>query len=189
MLRLFIIKGGRVTGSQRAYIYQKKTDTEKAKFLMPDVGYTKREVFRNETEDQSWTYQGDPFDVEFIVEIDTLQGRGSNLTELQRKNGIYFSHIGVTLAWLIDPNNKIMRVYTKNASDPTGCSSSDALSWRDLDGGTVLPGFSLECTDLDAVMNPVFLLCILSYIYLHRTPVPLGKMKKFEYVQIVRTNL
>ncbi|KAL3896960.1 MAG: hypothetical protein SGCHY_003736, partial [Lobulomycetales sp.] len=62
--------------------------------------------------------------------------------------------MGVKLAWLIDPKNKIMRVYTKNASDPDGYSCSEDLSWKDLDGGTVLPGFTLECTDLDAVMNP-----------------------------------
>ncbi|KAL3894195.1 MAG: hypothetical protein SGCHY_005416 [Lobulomycetales sp.] len=62
--------------------------------------------------------------------------------------------MGVKLAWLIDPKNKIMRVYTKNASDPAGYSCSEDLSWRDLDGGSVLPGFKVSSFSLDAVMNP-----------------------------------
>jgi hypothetical protein len=170
------MKGGRVTTSQGAYLYKKRTDTEKAKFLMPDVGYTTREVSRSLTEEQGWTYKGDPFPIEFVVEIDTLQGSESNLRELERKNTIYFAEMGVKLAWLIDPKNKIMRVYTKDA-DPAGYSCSEDLSWRDLDGGSILPGFKVSTFSLDAVMNAV-----LTYLYsyfLHRNLVLLMKMNLF----------
>lgn len=66
--------GGRVTTAQGAKIYQQKTETGRAKFLIPDVSYISREVNRTVSEEQAWTYGGEPFDVLFVVEIDTLQG-------------------------------------------------------------------------------------------------------------------
>ena len=61
--------------------------------------------------------------------------------EIARKLGLYFAG-GVELVWVIDPATRSARVYTSPESvatvGPAGC----------LDGGTVLPGFTLPLTTL-----------------------------------------
>ncbi|KUF91833.1 hypothetical protein AM588_10005384 [Phytophthora nicotianae] len=64
----------------------------------------------------------------------------------------YFPH-GVQLGWLIDPKNKIMYEYKRYAQGNRLVRRFGNSAWRDLDGGTVLPGFTLNCEDLDDVLN------------------------------------
>lgn len=73
---------------------------------------------------------------------------------MERKNQIYFSNLNVQLVWLIDPKNQIMLVYTKDSATGKIVKARDE-SWRDLDGGDVLPGFVMEKTDLESVMSKV----------------------------------
>ena len=60
------------------------------------------------------------------------------------------------LSWLIDPENKIMIVYKKNTVTGDVDVSAD-ITWRNLSGGDILPGFVIESLDLDLVMNQVSL--------------------------------
>ncbi|KAJ3307639.1 hypothetical protein HDV04_002848, partial [Boothiomyces sp. JEL0838] len=138
---------GRMTPSQGAFILGTRRDVR-----MPDVGYTPISTHRNLNEQQKWTYQGISFSPTFVVEIDTLTGSGSQRSELHRKMIVdYFPH-GVLLGWLIDPKNKIMIVYKKNAVTGDVDVSADD-SWRNLSGDDILPGFVVESLDLDLVLN------------------------------------
>lgn len=47
-----------------------------------------------------------------------------------------------------------MLVYTKDSVSGAIVKSTN-VSWRNLDGGNILPGFSVEADDLNAVMNTV----------------------------------
>ncbi|GMF12044.1 unnamed protein product [Phytophthora lilii] len=64
----------------------------------------------------------------------------------------YFPH-GVQLGWLIDPKNKIMYEYKRYARGNRLVRRVGNSAWRDLDGATVLPGFTLNCEDLDDVLD------------------------------------
>ena len=66
---------------------------------------------------------------------------GNTEAEMARKLREYFS-AGVRLVWLLDPETRTMRVYTSPGDFST--MSED----ESLDGGEVLPGFTLPLRDL-----------------------------------------
>ena len=66
--------------------------------------------------------------------------------EMARKRGEYF-RAGVRLVWEIDPRARTARVYTSESSF-TDLAVNDTL-----DGGTVLPGFTLPLAQLFAELD------------------------------------
>ena len=69
---------------------------------------------------------------------------GNTPGEMSRKRREYFE-AGVRLLWLIDPDARSAEVYTPSAPDPVRLTESQSL-----DGGDVLPGFTLELRPLFA---------------------------------------
>ena len=69
--------------------------------------------------------------------------------EMARKRGEYFA-AGTQLVWIIDPDARTVAVFTDPTTD-TLLTAADAL-----DGGAVLPGFTLPLADLfnDPQLNP-----------------------------------
>ena len=66
--------------------------------------------------------------------------------EMQLKLADYFS-VNVRLVWIVDPQARTVKVYT-------GLDDMTLLSQRDtLDGGAVLPGFSIPLADLFAELD------------------------------------
>ena len=66
--------------------------------------------------------------------------------EMQLKLTDYFS-VNVRLVWIVDPQARTVKVYT-------GLDDMTLLSERDtLDGGAVLPGFSVSLADLFAELD------------------------------------
>ncbi|CAK4639315.1 unnamed protein product [Aphanomyces euteiches] len=142
---------GRVITGQGAFILEQTTGTRKVR--MPDVAYAPRACQRNVLAQHVWACGSGPFAPTFVVEIDKLAGEGSRRQALDVKmRNDYFQH-GVQLAWLIDPRpqHRIMYVYSIDAEGRVHCDGHS--TWRDLDGGDVLPGFYLHKTDLDMVLN------------------------------------
>ncbi|KAE9349357.1 hypothetical protein PF008_g6944 [Phytophthora fragariae] len=138
--------GGRVTDAGD-YVLDGTT------LRVPDVVYVPRDEARQLTEAQQWTRGGEPFAPTFVVEIDTLTGPDSKLDALDDKMRLeYFPH-GVQLGWLIDPKNKIMYEYKRYARGDRLVWRVGDSAWRRLDGGTVLPGFTLSCEALDGVLD------------------------------------
>ena len=70
----------------------------------------------------------------------------NTLGEMARKRSEYFK-AGVRLVWEIDPRARTVRVYTSETIY-TDLSATDTL-----DGGTVLPGFTLPLVDLFAELD------------------------------------
>ncbi|DAZ93666.1 TPA: LOW QUALITY PROTEIN: hypothetical protein N0F65_012874 [Lagenidium giganteum] len=100
----------------------------------PDVAFIPREDARQLTDAQRWTRGGEPFAPAFVVEIDILIP--SLLLSITRCDASTFltNHV---------------RIHTeKHVARRVGNSV-----WRDLDGGTVLLGFTLSCEDLDDVLD------------------------------------
>lgn len=120
---------------------------------VPYVAYVPRGEARQLTETQRWTRGGEPFVPTLVVEIDTLTGPYSKLDALDHKmRREYFPH-GVQLGWLIDLKNKIMHEYKRDTRGDRLVRRVGNSAWRDLDGGTVLPGFTLSCEDLGDVLD------------------------------------
>ena len=74
---------------------------------------------------------------DLVVEI---LSKGNTPKEMKRKLGEYFK-AGVRLVWYVDPSKRTVTVYT--AVDRSTVLHEDDT----LDGGDVLPGFSLSIRD------------------------------------------
>jgi Uma2 family endonuclease len=72
--------------------------------------------------------------------------KSNTAKEMKRKRGEYFSQ-GVSLIWEIDPRKRTATVYRPDGSKIV-LSESDLL-----DGGDVLPGFTLELSELFAELD------------------------------------
>jgi Uma2 family endonuclease len=72
--------------------------------------------------------------------------RGNTRREMDRKVGEYFA-AGVKLVWLVDPAKRVVIVYT-SVKDQRTLTQADTL-----DGGEVLPGFSLPLRELFAELD------------------------------------
>jgi Uma2 family endonuclease len=72
--------------------------------------------------------------------------RSNTAAEMRRKREEYFE-AGVALVWMVDPNKRFVTVFT--APEASTVYSSQAT----LDGGTLLPGFSLSLSDLFAELD------------------------------------
>ncbi|EGZ17090.1 hypothetical protein PHYSODRAFT_314582 [Phytophthora sojae] len=142
------VHGGRVSAQGKYFL-------DGTLLRAPDVAYTPRPDTRQATDSPEWTLGGAPFAPTFVVEIDTLAGPHSGLEALDDKLRREYFPNGVQLGWLIDPANKIMYEYKRDAQGNNGLVRRvDDETWRDLDGGTVLPGFQLQAVLLDMVLSP-----------------------------------
>uniref|UniRef100_K3XA82 C2H2-type domain-containing protein n=1 Tax=Globisporangium ultimum (strain ATCC 200006 / CBS 805.95 / DAOM BR144) TaxID=431595 RepID=K3XA82_GLOUD len=134
-------EGGSVTTSQEAF---------KPTVRILDVAYTPQDADRDLSTQQTWTYR-EPF----IVEIAKISGQGSQRSALDRKiRNEYFQH-GAQLGWLIDPRPDCHKMYEYKLDDDGQVYCVNCDTWRDLDCGTVLPGFTLAKTDLDMVLRQI----------------------------------
>ncbi len=75
-----------------------------------------------------------------------ILSKGNTKREMTRKLQEYFE-AGTHLVWYVDPTARTIAVYTK-IGDPTLLNVGDTL-----DGGKVLPGFSLPARELFAVLD------------------------------------
>jgi Uma2 family endonuclease len=72
---------------------------------------------------------------------------GNTEEEMERKRKDYFFS-GARLVWLVDPEKRTVAVYT---SPDKGTTLAEGQT---LDGGSLLPGFSLPLKQLFAILTP-----------------------------------
>lgn len=99
--------------------------------LIPDVGYIARERLLREPEREVPTFP------DLAVEVKSLN---DTKRALRRKAEKYLS-AGTRLVWLVFPDEKVIEVYQPDEDVIT--ASMDAV----LDGGDVLPGFTIKVAD------------------------------------------
>ncbi|ETL41665.1 hypothetical protein L916_07410 [Phytophthora nicotianae] len=101
-----------------------------------------------------WQRGQEPYAPLFVVEIDYLSGEDSQFIALDQKmRNQFFSH-GVQLGWLIDPRPGSRKMFEYKLDEAGKMHRVDNEEWRDLDGGDVLPGFRVDKTDLEMVLDP-----------------------------------
>ncbi|CAG8438676.1 14055_t:CDS:2 [Acaulospora colombiana] len=118
----------------------------------PDVSFTPKAVSRQLTELQRWTFQGQPFTPTFVVEVGDTQSSTSAFRELDDKFKREYFAVGtsVQLGWLIDPKNRRIWVYKRNQH---GNVYRRERVWEDLEGGDVLPRFTLEVRMIEEAIS------------------------------------
>jgi Uma2 family endonuclease len=106
-------------------------------------------------EQQLGTFQGAPF---FAVEADDLSMSPKLNTLTSKFMDTYFP-AGVQLGWLIDPINKIIYTFMRESD---GVVRRRPHQWYDsdenpgvLNGGDVLPGFTLRLETIDQLLSQV----------------------------------
>jgi Uma2 family endonuclease len=107
---------------------------------MPDVSYVSNERLPAPNAPRRPVPQLAP---DLAVEV---LSEGNTVREMRRKRREYFA-AGVRLVWIVDPKARTVDVYTKPQNPVT--LEEDEL----LDGGAVLPGFTLDLTALFAELD------------------------------------
>ncbi len=106
----------------------------------PDVAFTSWDRMTNRQRPDDPIPELAP---DLVVEV---LSRSNTLGEMARMRGEYF-RAGVRLVWEIEPRARTVRVYTSEAA------FTDLTATGTLDGGTVLPGFTLPLDQLFAELD------------------------------------
>jgi Uma2 family endonuclease len=107
---------------------------------MPDVAY----ISRKRLEDaDAWGKAVPQLAPDLAVEVIS---EGNTAAEMERKRDEYFK-AGVLLVWIVNPVSRTVDVYTPGSPAVTMSSS------QILDGGPVLPGFTLNLAELFAELD------------------------------------
>ncbi len=117
---------GHVTNADGGYIL----NPEPATVVAPDVGFVRGDRFPEGIPDQGFS----PIPPDLAVEVISPTDRKADIAEKQA----LYAKAGVPLVWWVDPERKIVMVYR------LGQAPEVVEATGVLDGGEVLPGFSLE---------------------------------------------
>ncbi|CAI2182351.1 20564_t:CDS:2 [Funneliformis geosporum] len=140
-------QNGNVTSSQGGF------RLETGEIRAPDVAFTPEEIYRSLTEVQGTSFRGPAFSPTFVVEVaDVKYGDSPKFKELDSKfKDTYFdARTSVELGWLIDPINDEIWVYKRNSKREV---FRHHRKWGDLDGGDILPEFTLEVWSIKDAMS------------------------------------
>jgi Uma2 family endonuclease len=142
-------QGGGVTTSQGGFYFI--VDHEAA-IRAPDVAFIPQHIVLRLTDEQAWSFQGAPFTPTFLVEVADVgeDTDNSKFREADKrfKEELITRSTGVQLGWLIDPQHRRIYIYRRGRrrSNPR---------WGDISGENVLPGFVLEMSLIDRIIDPV----------------------------------
>lgn len=106
----------------------------------PDAAWVSDQQWSKLTAEQKKKFA--PLCPEFVIEV---KSESDNLSDLQKKMQIWISN-GCLLAFLIDPELKQSFIYAKNAAVEQVKGFDKQLS-----GGTVLPEFELDLSELEDI--------------------------------------
>ncbi len=129
---------GEVTGSDGGFLLQTDPETGLETVRVPDVAFTTKA--RKSTAPDK-IYRGAPdLAVEVISPSETF-------TMIRRKLRDYFAN-SVKLVWLIYPDARSIEVYRNAEDEPVMLGMKDTL-----EGGDLLPGFSLKVKEVFAALD------------------------------------
>lgn len=121
---------GRLSVGEGGYLLEMNPDT----VVAPDIGFVRRERLPDPIPDRGYMEVCPDLIVEVISPTDE---RG----EIQRKQALY-ERVGVPVVWWVDPRREIASVYVQgNAVEIIDRNGR-------LDGGSLLPGFSLLLSEV-----------------------------------------
>ncbi|RIA94806.1 hypothetical protein C1645_863852 [Glomus cerebriforme] len=141
-------QGGGVTTSQGGFDF---VVNHQSAIRAPDVAFISQNTVLRLTNEQAWTFQGAPFTPIFLVEVadigeDTDNSKFKEADKRFKEELITRSTV-VQFGWLIDPQHKRIYIYRrgKRRSNP---------EWGDISGENILPGFVLDMSLIDRIIDP-----------------------------------
>ncbi|CAG8627466.1 10212_t:CDS:2 [Diversispora eburnea] len=148
-------QGGVVTSSQGGFNFHVRGGRM---IRAPDVSFTSKNVYRHLTQQQLWTFKGEPFTPMVVIEVsDTIKDSDTNkkkkaFDDLDEKFKFEYFSVGtsVQLGWLIDPKNKGIWIYKLNKE---GKVFRRKHVWGSINGGDLLPGFTLDIDLIEKVIS------------------------------------
>ncbi|CAG8797171.1 17979_t:CDS:2, partial [Racocetra persica] len=118
----------------------------------PDVAFIPKNIYRSLDHQQQWTFKGQSFTPTFVVEVAVVREGYQEFNDLDQKfRKIYFATgSSVDLGWLVDPKNKNIFIYRRRAS---GVVYRTSHGWNNVNGGSILPEFTLEVQKIDDTIS------------------------------------
>lgn len=129
---------GEVSGADGLFRLVSNPDTQGETVRIPDVSFVSAN--RHQQPSAQGIFEGAP---DLVVKVITPE---EHYTFVRASLRDYFAH-GTLRIWVIDPESRIVEVFT--GLDSMTTLSADSI----LEGGEVLPGFSLSLTDLFAPLE------------------------------------
>jgi len=125
------------------------------KIRAPNVAFTPGDAYISLNEQQLWSFQGQFFTPIFVVEVAILNTKDAEKKIDNKIKMDYFARgTSVKLGWLLDPINCIIWVYKR---DKHGNPFRRSRKWEDLNGGDILPDFTLELERIDEIATQVMI--------------------------------
>ncbi|GET03545.1 hypothetical protein GLOIN_2v1840344 [Rhizophagus clarus] len=140
-------QNGIVTTSQGGFNF---SVTGRRKIRAPHIAFTPEDTYDSLNEKQLWTLEGRPFTPIFVAEVNVINHAIFNEIDNRFKNDYFADGTSVRLGWLLDPRNKMIWTYEKvdeNVPEAKKCQ------WEDLDGGNILPGFTLNLSIIEKIIS------------------------------------
>ncbi|CAG8841056.1 21027_t:CDS:1, partial [Racocetra persica] len=118
----------------------------------PDVAFIPKNIYRSLDHQQQWTFKGQSFTPTFIAEVAVVREGYQEFNDLDKKfSEIYFAtDSSVCLGWLVDPKNKQIYIYRRRV---TGVVYRTSHGWNNVNGGSILPGFTLKVQQIDDTIS------------------------------------
>ena len=117
----------------------------------PDVAFTPTDTYRNLTQQQLLTFQGQPFHPTVVVEVEDVSA-SHKLEEITAEIETEYFPAGIQLGLLVDPVTK--NIFTSKR-DRRGVVRRRNCGWRDISGGDFWPEFVLEVWKIDEAISQV----------------------------------
>ncbi|RIA96704.1 hypothetical protein C1645_733053 [Glomus cerebriforme] len=141
-------QNGLVTTSQGGFNF---SNSDKQKIRAPDIAFTPMETCLSLDDNQLWSFKGQPFTPNFVVEVANLENKAiENSVDAKIKKDYFAMDTSVKLGWLIDPKNCIVWVYKRDKNDKPYRRNR---GWEDLDGGDILPKFTLKLSRIENIVS------------------------------------
>jgi Uma2 family endonuclease len=143
-------KNGIVTTSQGGFNF---SVTGQKKIRAPHIAFIPENIYNSLDKTQLWTLQGQPFTPIFVVEVVNISDEAIfNEIDIRFKNDYFANGTSVRLAWLIDPKNQEIWAYRKSNNNVI---TRRKFEWENLDGGDILPGFTLNISFVERILSQV----------------------------------
>ncbi|RIA96686.1 putative restriction endonuclease-domain-containing protein [Glomus cerebriforme] len=141
-------QNGLVTTSQGGFNF---SNSNKQKIRAPDIAFTPMETCLSLDDNQLWSFKGQPFTPNFVVEVANLENNAlEKIIDTKIKKDYFAMNTSVKLGWLIDPKNCVIWVYKRNKHNQPYRYKH---KWEDLDGGDILPRFTLKLTRIENIVS------------------------------------
>jgi Uma2 family endonuclease len=121
-------------------------------YLFLSLKKKKKKIVLQLTDEQAWFFQGAPFTPTFLVEVADV-GKDTDNSKFREadkrfKEELITQSTVVQLGWLINPQHKRIYIYRRGRR----CNNP---RWGDISGENVLPGFVLDMSLIDRIIDPV----------------------------------